>query len=143
MRAELNASAGVTASFRYRAYGAIAQSNGATTPSYLGYAGQLLDPSGSYYMRARWYDPGTGRWASRDPVAGDPATLNGFGYAAANPLLADPGLWTFGICVAVTGAIGALAGYQVCPIIRKQCRLRSQLHEDCGSSSTASVPVAM
>ena len=90
VRAEVNGSGTVTASFRYRAYGAIAQSNGATTPSYLGYAGQLQDPSGLLYMRARWYDPAIGRFTTRDPLPGDPAlpiTTNGFAYGGANPLL--------------------------------------------------------
>jgi RHS repeat-associated protein len=89
MRAELNGSGAVTASFRYKAYGAIAQSNGASTPSYLGYAGQLLDPSGLYYMRARWYDPATGRFGTRDPVAGPLApqlTSNVFAYGDGNPV---------------------------------------------------------
>jgi len=92
--AELNGSGAVIASFRYKAYGAIAQSSGASSPSYLGYAGQLLDPSGLYYMRARWYDPLVGRLLVRDPVRGDPttpSTLNPFMYAAADPIgMADP-----------------------------------------------------
>lgn len=79
---------------RYKAYGAIAQSSGASTPTYLGYAGQLLDPSGLFYLRARWYDPATGRFVSRDPVGPDPsvpASLNAFGYGHASPtMLSDP-----------------------------------------------------
>jgi RHS repeat-associated protein len=94
VRAELNSSGALTASFRYRAYGQVAQSSGASTPSYLGYAGQLLDPSGLYYMRARWYDAASGRFASRDPATGDinsPATLNRYAYAGTNPLqFSDP-----------------------------------------------------
>jgi len=41
-------------------------------------------------MRARWYDPDSGRFLTRDPLSGEPAnpqTLNRFGYAAANPML--------------------------------------------------------
>ncbi len=94
VRAEVNGSGVVTASFRYRAYGAIAVSNGASVPSYLGYAGQLQDPSRLLYMRARWYDPAVGRFTTRDPAAGSadvPATLNAFNYSALNPLLlTDP-----------------------------------------------------
>jgi RHS repeat-associated protein len=88
VRAELNGSGAVTASFRYRAYGAIAQSSGSSTPTYLGYAGQLLDPSGLYYMRARWMDPATGRFLTRDELDGEPelpATLNPFTYAGSSP----------------------------------------------------------
>lgn len=89
VRAEINSSGAVTASFRYRAYGQLAQSS-STGPTYLGLASQLLDPSGLYYMRARWYDPQNGRFLSRDPLKSDasaPASLNSFMYGAANPLL--------------------------------------------------------
>jgi RHS repeat-associated protein len=90
VRAEVNGSGTVTASFRYRAYGAISQSSGASAPSYLGYAGQLQDPSGLLYMRARWYDPNVGRFTTRDLMLGNPASparLNAFAYANANPQL--------------------------------------------------------
>jgi len=89
VRSELNGSGAATASFRYHANGAVAQSNGSTAPTYLGYAGQLQDPSGLLYMRARWYDPATGRFTTRDPWIGDPASpvqLNAYGYANANPI---------------------------------------------------------
>jgi RHS repeat-associated protein len=88
VRAEINSAGAVTALFRYRAYGQIAQSTGTPTPSYLGYAGQLFDPSGLYYMRARWYDPVIGRFITSDPIDGDPIApigLNGYAYAALNP----------------------------------------------------------
>jgi RHS repeat-associated protein len=84
----------VTSSFRYRAYGEIAQFSGAASPNILGYAGQVLDSSGLYYMRARWYDPASGRFVSRDSVNGDPSTpitLNLYAYAHLTPLLlSDP-----------------------------------------------------
>jgi RHS repeat-associated protein len=88
-RAEVSSLGVVTASFRYRAYGQVSQFFGAPTPSWLGYAGQLLDPSGLYYMRARWYDPATGRFLTRDPAVVEvarPNSLNAFQYASENPL---------------------------------------------------------
>jgi hypothetical protein len=51
VRAEISPSGAVTSAFRYRAYGSLVQWTG--SPSYLGYAGQLVDPSGLLYMRAR------------------------------------------------------------------------------------------
>ena len=66
VRAELTDS-GVTSSWRYRAYGEVSQFSGASLPSYLGYVGQLVDPVGLLYMRARWYDPIAGRFMS-DPT---------------------------------------------------------------------------
>ncbi|MEK6225545.1 MAG: RHS repeat-associated core domain-containing protein [Chloroflexota bacterium] len=93
IRAEVASSGTVNSAFRYRVYGQLAQTTG-TTPTYLGLAGQLQDPSGLTYMRARWYDPVVARFTSRDPATedvGTPGTLNPFAYAAANPVrFADP-----------------------------------------------------
>jgi RHS repeat-associated protein len=94
VRAELNGSGSVMSSWRYRAYGEIVQYTGSATPSFLGYAGQLLDPSGLYYMRARWYDAQGARFVTHDPLpgsAGLPVSLNSYGYGGANPvLMLDP-----------------------------------------------------
>jgi RHS repeat-associated protein len=93
LRAELTSTGAVTAAFRYRAYGQIAQATG-VSPGYLGLAGQMVDPSGLVYMRARWYDPSVGRLLTRDPQQGSlasPGSLNSYGYAFASPLmLSDP-----------------------------------------------------
>ena len=94
VRAELDATGARTSSFRYQVYGQIAQTNGASTPTYLAYAGEMRDPSGLYYLRARWYDAASGRFLVRDPVAGElaqPRSLNSYSYANANPvMLRDP-----------------------------------------------------
>ena len=90
VRAELNSLGAVTAAFRYRAYGQLAQSTTAS-PTYFGLASQLVDASGLYYMRARWYDPGSARFLVRDSKSVEPdapGTLNAFGYALANPVIA-------------------------------------------------------
>ncbi len=45
--------------------------------------------SGLYYLRARYYDPGTGRFLTRDPVSGfadSPASQNRYPYALGNPV---------------------------------------------------------
>jgi RHS repeat-associated protein len=87
--AEVDLSGALAGSWRYRAYGDIAQSSGQSTPTILGYAGQLLDPSGLYYMRARWYDPASGRFVTRDLLNGTtsaPRAFNAFAYAGANPI---------------------------------------------------------
>jgi RHS repeat-associated protein len=54
--------------------------------------------AGLYQMRSRYYDPGSGRFLSRDPFWPRPSealSLNPYGYAANNPLLfVDPtGAW--------------------------------------------------
>lgn len=74
------------------------------------------------YLRARWYDPVSGRFLRRDPAIGDPltpASLNAYSYANASALvLADPyGLWTIAICAQASLSVGIRASYQVCPIM--------------------------
>jgi RHS repeat-associated protein len=89
VRAEVNASQQVTGSWRYALYGQIAQSSGAASPAVLAYTGQLLDVTGLYFLRARWYDPVTSRFLSRD--AGGDGTGSAFAYGAGNPMsLYDP-----------------------------------------------------
>jgi RHS repeat-associated protein len=51
--------------------------------------GQQTDGYALIYLRARYYDPSTGRFLSRDTVAGsvaEPRTLSRYGYALNNPL---------------------------------------------------------
>jgi RHS repeat-associated protein len=93
VRAEVASSGAVTRSARYAAYGTVAASSGtASTP--LGFAGEITDPSGLVYLRARWHDPSSGRLLTGDPgspSAARPNSLNRFAYANGNPLLVtDP-----------------------------------------------------
>jgi RHS repeat-associated protein len=62
-------------------------------PSY--YRGEQYDSDlGLYYLRARYYNPATGRFLSRDPEDGhrwDPKTLHKYLYANGDPVsLNDP-----------------------------------------------------
>ncbi|HZU35900.1 MAG TPA: RHS repeat-associated core domain-containing protein [Gemmataceae bacterium] len=61
-------------------------------PTEYGFAGQQADPTELQYLRARYYDPTTGRFLSRDPLsAADPAGHQPYAYAGDNPAsLADP-----------------------------------------------------
>jgi RHS repeat-associated protein len=59
------------------------------------YRGEQYDPDlGLYYLRARYYNPVTGRFLSRDPGAGRikvPATLHKYLYASSDPIgVIDP-----------------------------------------------------
>lgn len=51
--------------FDYTAFGKTISGAVSLTP--LMFQGQYRDPIGLYYMRARWYDPATGQFLSRDP----------------------------------------------------------------------------
>ena len=77
------------ASFTYEAYGQLAAKTGtATTP--LGYAGQYTDvDTGLQYLRARFYDPATAQFPTRDPI--EYLTGQPYVYAFDNPLVyGDP-----------------------------------------------------
>jgi RHS repeat-associated protein len=49
----------------------------------------MTEPDGNLFMRARFYDPATGRFLTKDPVQGsfdNPLTLHKYLYALGNPL---------------------------------------------------------
>ena len=54
------------------------------------YRGEQYDPDlGLYYLRARYYNPATGRFLSRDPVDGysrEPKSLHKYLYAGGDPM---------------------------------------------------------
>ena len=79
-----DASGSVAGTYTYGAYGSTTSHTGtAITP--LQFAGQYLDSeTGLYYMRMRYYDPGTGQFTSRDPFV--PATAHPYSYVDGNPL---------------------------------------------------------
>jgi RHS repeat-associated protein len=70
----------------FDAFGRTIGSSGATSVNR--FAGEQLDvPSGLYYLRARYYDAGVGRFASTDPFVGyqrSPITLHDYLYANAD-----------------------------------------------------------
>ncbi|MFJ6207374.1 polymorphic toxin-type HINT domain-containing protein [Lysinibacillus sp. NPDC092081] len=65
------------------------------------YAGYVYDAETKlYYLQARYYDPATARFISRDPDPGDeddPVTMNGYTYGDDNPVMkTDPdGKWVW------------------------------------------------
>lgn len=80
----------VTDSYDYDGFGNLIQSAGATANQHL-FAGEQYDPElAMYYLRARYYDPTTGRFAEMDPISGDelrPLSQNRYIYAEANPVM--------------------------------------------------------
>jgi RHS repeat-associated protein len=92
---QLTNSAGVvTDEYEYDAYGNSFTKQG-TTPNVYLYRGEQFDPDlGLYYLRARYYNPSTGRFLSRDPLDGqaaDPRTLHKYLYAGGDPVdVLDP-----------------------------------------------------
>jgi RHS repeat-associated protein len=79
---------------RFDAFGVSVAKSG-TLNTAIGYRGERFDATlGQYYLRARYYDPRSGRFAGVDPIAGtygDPLQILRYGYVGANPLNAiDP-----------------------------------------------------
>ncbi len=78
----------VTLANAYEPYGVLAQSAGSAQTSY-GFTGEVTDPSGMVYLRARYYMPNDGRFLTRDTWMGDynsPLSLNRWGYVEGNPV---------------------------------------------------------
>jgi RHS repeat-associated protein len=83
-----NSAGAVTDTYEYDSFGNLISKSG-TTPNVYLYRGERYDADlGLYYLRARWYNPATGRFMTRDPYQGsvyDPASLHRYNYARANP----------------------------------------------------------
>jgi RHS repeat-associated protein len=79
----------VTDTYEYDAFGNQITHPGTTPNNYL-YRGEQYDPDlGLYYLRARYYNPQTGRFMSRDPEDGNPripAMLHKYLYANGDPV---------------------------------------------------------
>jgi len=93
-----NSAATKTDSYTYDAFGTSTHTSG-TSANAFQFTGQQTDAdSGLQYLRARYYDPATGRFLGRDPLAGQldkPVTLNRYPYVLNNPTtLVDP----LGLC---------------------------------------------
>jgi RHS repeat-associated protein len=115
-------------SYVYEPYGALrteTKENNKAPASFMKFTGEYLDPTGLYHLRARQYDPGTGRFLTRDPLSalsGEPASSS-FVYANNQPTaFVDPlGLrWCDPLCVlpdtaesAGEAVVGVLAEHPV------------------------------
>ncbi len=79
----------IASSYSYDAFGSLVARTGPAETPYL-FAGERRDPlTGFYYLRARHYDPASGRFSSVDPEPGDvfaPQTLHPYVYAGNDPV---------------------------------------------------------
>ena len=83
-----NQTATIIGTYTYDPYGRTTNHTGSSSP--LRYTGQYQDTeTGLYYLRARYYDPTTTQFLTRDPL--EPSTRSAYGYVAGSPLDAsDP-----------------------------------------------------
>ena len=98
--------ANITNSYEYTAFGEPLKHVGLDLQPYT-FAGEPIDRNLSfYYNRARWMDPGAARFLSIDPFAGfpaDPASLQKYLYANANPVNTIDPSGQIGLAVEVGG----------------------------------------
>jgi RHS repeat-associated protein len=85
-----------------------------TFPSPLGYTGEMNGAFGLQYLRARWYDPATGRFTQVDPFPGllhMPGTQHPYAYALNNPLrYTDPSGESVLATLGIIGGSALIAG---------------------------------
>ena len=88
----LDASGSPSAGMRYEPYGQPVDTWG--KPPALGFTGEWTDSSGLLYLRARYMDPSSATFLSRDPFEGLPTRVlsrNGYSWVEGNPInLIDP-----------------------------------------------------
>ena len=85
----VNTSGAVTDTWGYSAFGELASHTGTTANPFLFNAQQFDQASGTYYLRARYYDQSNGRFISQDPYSGsnqDPVSLHRYLYASGDPV---------------------------------------------------------
>ena len=106
----LTGSTGVTQwTYAYLPYGGVrteTKNQNQAPLNVLRFSGELLDPTDLYYLRARSYDPGSGRFLSTDPASAGPTDpyVSAYAYANGNPVrFVDP----TGRCVQFLAAAGA------------------------------------
>jgi len=72
----------------YEPYGAIRTTSGSSPTNFFHFTGEYLDPTGLYHLRARQYDPVTGRFLTLDPIK---AESSAYAYAVQRPtVFTDP-----------------------------------------------------
>jgi RHS repeat-associated protein len=89
-----DASASITDTYTYDAFGILINRTGTTPNDYL-YSGEQFDANlGFYYLRARYMNPSNNRFLTQDSFEGtqyDPKSIHKYLYANANPVhLHDP-----------------------------------------------------
>ena len=115
-----NSSGATTDKYAYEAFGELddSGSSGAFANNFK-FTGEQLDPGlGFYYLRARYFNPGTGGFVSMDSYGGngrDPISLNKYLYANANPVMfVDPsGKVTLGEVASLASIVSTISNISI------------------------------
>ncbi len=114
-----NGSGAVAWVYDYNAFGVqrdISGQNDDNDPNPFRYCAEYYDTETErVYLRARYYDPGTGRFSAEDPMRDG---LNWYTYCGGNPIaFTDPsGLAIIGVREAIEGAGGRVVWNEKCPV---------------------------
>ena len=84
VRGVINSTGSLTATTTYDAWGGSEATGGLAPYTPFGYGGYYTDPTGLAYLRARYYDPATGQFLSRDPL--EALTGRPYSYAGNDPV---------------------------------------------------------
>jgi RHS repeat-associated protein len=119
-RLESTSTGGTYFSSDYKPYGPQYQSSGTET---FMYTDKPYDTkTGLYYFGARFYDPTTGRFITRDPGTGSlssPMSLNQYVYAMDNPLMfTDPAGLDSKSLFATIGLVGIIIGLVAADVVQ-------------------------
>jgi RHS repeat-associated protein len=109
--------------YEYHPYGTArttTKNSGSAPTNFMQFAGEYFDPTGLYHLRARQYDPSTGRFLSTDPVTQSLARSYFATYVYSNDQptrLTDPsGRDTGGLCLGGQLFVIFGGGVQVCVV---------------------------
>jgi RHS repeat-associated protein len=116
VRVWTDAAGAVSGSATYGLFGNVTSQTGTASSSVMGHAGQQRDAeTGFMYLRARFMDPATGLFLTRDPI--EAITGLAYGYTPGDPVnYKDPsGLWGWSDTLAAvsiaTGVVGTVAAF--------------------------------
>lgn len=102
-------------SYTYDAYGNTTVNTGSPLNNPYQYNAEYTDSStGNQYLRARYYDPASGRFLTKDTYLGetnDPLSRNLYAYTRNNPVnLVDPSGHLFGLIIGIIAVGSAIYG---------------------------------
>ncbi|QNN24373.1 RHS repeat-associated core domain-containing protein [Planctomycetales bacterium ZRK34] len=156
-RAVLNTLGAIVQSYAYTAYGTMLTSATLTGASAaltnILYSGEWTQPNGQQYLRARFYDPSSGRFNRLDPFAGNtsnPLSLHKYVYTQGNPIMGiDPSgemsitftlpsllAWSFTVA-SLVAAVGVPAYHAV--VSSRQILLLNEIRNNARSMAEAGI----